>query len=79
MEDLNNNGRVNDFAEGDDLGDDFDNDGLPNFIDRDDDGDGTQTIDEITDEEGNIIFPYPDQNNDGIPDYLDDTFPGNSA
>ncbi|WP_375323920.1 FKBP-type peptidyl-prolyl cis-trans isomerase [Flagellimonas sp. GZD32] len=43
----------------------------PNFRDADDDGDGVSTRSEITDENGNIIFPYPDSNGDGIPDYLD--------
>lgn len=43
-----------------------------NFQDADDDGDGVSTRNEITDENtGEIIFPYPDANSDGIPDYLD--------
>ena len=42
-----------------------------NFLDQDDDQDGTLTRDEISDENGNIIFPYPDDNGDGIPNYLD--------
>nr|WP_299340073.1 hypothetical protein [Allomuricauda sp.] len=42
-----------------------------NFQDPDDDGDGVLTRDEISDSNGNIIFPYPDSNNDGTPDYLD--------
>ena len=41
------------------------------FLDADDDQDGTPTRDEISDDEGNIIFPYPDSNGDGTPDYLD--------
>jgi hypothetical protein len=45
--------------------------GVPNFRDTDDDGDGVLTREEISDENGNIIFPYPDSNNDGTPDYLD--------
>ena len=45
--------------------------GIPNFRDTDDDGDGILTRTEISDADGNIIFPYPDSNNDGIPDYLD--------
>ncbi len=44
---------------------------FPNFLDLDDDGDGIATRDEISDEEGNIIFPYPDTDGDGTPDYLD--------
>ena len=40
------------------------------FLDTDDDGDGTLTRDEIIiDDEGNVTFP--DGDNDGIPDYLD--------
>jgi hypothetical protein len=78
LEDFNNNGRVDEGASGDDLGDDLDRDGLPNYLDRNDDGDDVLTIDEITDDEGNIITPYPDSDNDGIPDYLDPDFPGDS-
>ncbi|MEN8789817.1 MAG: hypothetical protein ABF293_12280 [Flavobacteriaceae bacterium] len=40
------------------------------FLDRDDDGDGTPTREEIEiDEEGNVSFP--DTDGDGIPDYRD--------
>ncbi len=42
-----------------------------NFIDPDDDGDGISTRDEISDDQGNIIIPYPDSDGDGTPDYLD--------
>jgi len=68
MEDLNNNGFLGD--------DDTDDDGVPNYLDTDDDGDGVLTRDEI------IIHPdgtieFPDSNGNGIPDYLDDTFPNN--
>ncbi len=42
-----------------------------NFQDADDDGDGVSTRNEITNDDGEIIFPYPDDNNDGIPNYLD--------
>ena len=45
--------------------------GIPNFQDIDDDGDGVLTRTEISDADGNIIFPYPDSNGDGTPDYLD--------
>lgn len=66
MEDLNNNGYL--------LDDDTDGDGIPNFLDSDDDGDGVLTRDEI------IIHPdgtleFPDSNGNGIPDYLDPTYP----
>jgi len=43
----------------------------PNYLDADDDGDGIPTRDEISDENGNIIIPYPDADGDGVPDYLD--------
>jgi len=62
MEDLNGNGLEED--------DDTDEDGLPNFLDADDDQDGRPTRDEIEiDGDGNITFP--DVDGDGTPDYLD--------
>ena len=77
MEDLNNNGRVDDPRDGDDIGDDTDGNNFPNYLDPDDDGDGVLTRDEIIiNEDGSIEFP--DSNGNGTPDYLDDTFPGNS-
>ncbi len=79
LEDLNNDGRVDDLGEGDDLGDDFDGDGIPNFLDVDDDGDGVPTRDEISDDEGHIILPYPDTDGDGTPDYLDPDIPANNT
>jgi FKBP-type peptidyl-prolyl cis-trans isomerase FkpA len=43
-----------------------------NYLDADDDNDDTLTIDEITlDAEGNLVLPFPDGDNDGIPDHLD--------
>lgn len=51
--------------------DDTDEDGLPNYLDTDDDGDDISTKDEISDEAGNIIVPYPDSDGDMIPDYLE--------
>ena len=51
--------------------DDTDGDGLPDYLDVDDDNDGTFTIDEVTDDDGNVILPYPDTDGDGTPDYLD--------
>ncbi|WP_343488390.1 hypothetical protein [Allomuricauda sp. d1] len=45
-----------------------------NFRDSDDDGDGIPTREEISDADGNIIFPYPDDDNNGIDDYLDVDF-----
>lgn len=52
---------------------DSDSEPLPiaNFLDPDDDGDGVSTRSEISDSNDNIIIPFPDANNDGIPDYLD--------
>ncbi len=60
--------------DGDVLNDDTDGNGIPNYSDADDDGDGTPTRDEIEiNEDGSIDFT--DSNDDGVPDYLDpDTF-----
>ncbi|MFO7744956.1 MAG: hypothetical protein R6V36_06195 [Psychroflexus sp.] len=66
MEDVNENRRVND--------DDTDENNVPNFADTDDDGDGIPTRDEIEfDSNGNLVLP--DSNGNGVPDYLDPTFP----
>lgn len=62
-EDLNGNGFLYD--------DNTDGDTSANFRDIDDDGDGVTTRSEITDDDGNIISPYPDADGDGVPDYLD--------
>lgn len=66
MEDLDGDGII--------TNDDTDEDTTPNYADRDDDGDGTLTRNEIViNEDGSIAFP--DANNNGTPDYLDaDTF-----
>ncbi|MEO9511307.1 MAG: hypothetical protein ABJN84_15075 [Flavobacteriaceae bacterium] len=71
LEDLNGDGNLNN--DDTDEEDEINNFGfsVPNFQDADDDGDGVSTNDEITDDDGNIILPYPDSNNDGTPDYLD--------
>ncbi|GGD97000.1 FKBP-type peptidyl-prolyl cis-trans isomerase [Planktosalinus lacus] len=66
LEDLNGNEYLGD--------DDTDENGVPNYLDTDDDGDGVETIDEI------IINPdgtveYPDSSGNGIPDYLDPDYP----
>ena len=67
-EDLNKDGILyNDNTDGDSEVQTF----IPNYSDPDDDGDGIATLTEISDEDGNIIIPYPDTDNDGIPDYLD--------
>lgn len=69
LEDLNNNGNLND--------DNTDRDSEPlsvfsaNFNDSDDDGDGIPTRDEIDlDAEGNFLG-FRDTDGDGIPDHLD--------
>jgi len=80
MEDFNNNGQISDLPEGDNPGDDLDGDGLPNYLDRNDDGDDVITIDEVSDEDGNIdLNNLPDHDNDGVPDYLDPDFPEEDA
>jgi hypothetical protein len=62
VEDLNGNKLEED--------DDTDSDTLPNYVDADDDNDGRPTRDEIEiDGDGNIT--YPDEDGDGIVDYLD--------
>lgn len=77
QEDLNGNGNLNDDNTDDET------EGfsvyLANFNDSDDDGDGIPTIDEIKidgvikkDENG--IVQFPDTDNDGIPDHLDNDF-----
>ena len=63
-EDINGNKFLNEVA------DDTDGDNIPDFLDTDDDGDGTLTRDEIViNADGTVI--YTDSNNDGTPDYLD--------
>jgi len=57
-------------GDGDIYNDDTDGDGLPNYADRDDDGDGLATRREIIiNADGTITFP--DSNNNGTPNYLD--------
>lgn len=52
------------------VNDDSDKDRIPNYLDRDDDGDGTLTRDEIiVKADGSVVFP--DNNGNGIPNYLD--------
>ncbi len=74
MEDLNNDGYL--WNDNTDLTDEIDRriPDTPNFIDPDDDGDGTPTREEIIiNSDGTITFP--DSNGNGIPDYLDKTYP----
>ncbi|GAA0756070.1 FKBP-type peptidyl-prolyl cis-trans isomerase [Psychroflexus lacisalsi] len=68
MEDVNENRRVND--------DDTDEDRVPNYADGDDDDDGVSTREEVEfDEGGDLVLPFQDSNGNGIPDYLDSSFP----
>ena len=70
-EDLNENGFLYDDNTDESLERENRRPLLANLLDTDDDGDGVLTRTEISDADGNIIFPYPDSNNDGTPDYLD--------
>lgn len=64
LEDLN--------GDGDLTNDDTDGDGLPNYIDFDDDGDNILTADENPDPDGDgDLSDAQDTDGDGIPDYLD--------
>ncbi|MDO6761553.1 hypothetical protein Q4566_15175 [Tamlana sp. 2_MG-2023] len=64
LEDVNGNGDLTD--------DDTDSDGIPNYIDSDDDGDNILTADENPDPNGDGDFSdAQDTDGDGIPDYLD--------
>lgn len=51
---------------------DTDGDGTYDYLDIDDDGDGLITKFELTfDTDGNVIMPFADCNNNGVPNYLD--------
>lgn len=66
MEDINNNEFLGD--------DDSDENGVPDYLDTDDDGDGVATIEEIIiNSDGTIEFP--DSSGNGVPDYLDPDYP----
>ena len=66
LEDIDGDGLVRD--------EDTDRNGTPNYLDVDDDGDGTPTNEEVfIDDEGELQMP--DSNNNGTPDYLDPEFP----
>lgn len=72
LEDLNGNGYL--FDDNTDLKSENSSSSVattPNYLDNDDDNDGILTRDEISDEDGNIILPYPDTDGDGVPNYLD--------
>lgn len=72
LEDINGNGNLED--------DDTDGDGLPNYIDADDDGDNILTKDEVPDlnNDGDLIDAQ-DTDGDTIPDYLDDDDDGDGV
>ncbi len=64
LEDINGNGDLTD--------DDTDGDGIPNYLDADDDGDNILTKDEKPDPNANgLLDDAQDSDNDGIADYLD--------
>ncbi len=64
LEDINGNGDLND--------DDTDGDGIPNYLDIDDDGDNILTRDEKPDpNKTGTLNDAQDTDGDGIPDYLD--------
>jgi FKBP-type peptidyl-prolyl cis-trans isomerase FkpA len=42
---------------------------IPNYLDADDDGDNTPTIEEIDIVDGEVVFRDTDK--DGVPDHLD--------
>ncbi len=64
FEDINGNGNLDD--------DDTDDDGVPNYLDDDDDGDNVKTINEFVnfDVDDNLLNAL-DTDMDGIPNYLD--------
>lgn len=68
MEDRNKDGNL--------YNDDSDSDGIPDFLDEDDDGDNVLTKTELldydnTDNDGNPLTDPKDTDGDGIPNYLD--------
>ena len=80
VEDRNNNGDLFD--------DDSDGDGIPDFLDTDDDNDNVLTASEeleALDENGNIILDdngdavYVDTDGDGVPNYLDNNDDGDGV
>jgi hypothetical protein len=50
---------------------DTDSDGIPDYLDIDDDGDNLLTRVEIEVEAENSVGNYPDSDNDSVPDYID--------
>lgn len=70
LEDRNGNGEFPTIIGGSDLEDDTDKDGLPDYLDTDDDGDGVLTIDEDFDNDGDPTNDMSPINPDK-PRYLD--------
>jgi hypothetical protein len=72
LEDINGNGNLKD--------DDTDGDGIPNYIDVDDDGDNILTKDENPDPNGDkSLADAQDTDGDGTPDYLDNDDDGDGV
>lgn len=72
LEDINGNGNLDD--------DDTDGDGIPNYLDPDDDGDNVLTKDENPDPNGDgVLDDAQDTDGDGIPDYLDNDDDGDGV
>ncbi|MFB9057554.1 hypothetical protein ACFFU9_12465 [Mariniflexile ostreae] len=72
LEDRNGNGDLTD--------DDTDGDGIPDYLDADDDGDNVLTKDENPDPNGDGDFSdAQDTDGDGIPDYLDNDDDGDGV
>ncbi|MFV0540081.1 MAG: FKBP-type peptidyl-prolyl cis-trans isomerase [Aestuariibaculum sp.] len=72
LEDINGDGQItldNNTNEADDTDDDTDDDGVPDYSDTDDDGDGVLTKYEDINNDGDPT--NDDTDNDGIPNYLD--------
>lgn len=71
LEDLNNDGNL--------ANDDTDQDGIPNFLDNDDDGDMILTSTEYVFTTGRNSNAILDTDNDGIPNYLDNDDDGDGV
>lgn len=72
LEDINGNGDLTD--------DDTDGDGIPNYLDEDDDGDNILTKNEKPNPNGdNDLSDAQDTDGDGIPDYLDNDDDGDGV
>lgn len=59
------------LAEGMETQQDTDNDGIPDYLDIDDDNDNIRTSGEIAVDTESTAMGYPDSDGDGIPNYLD--------